>query len=117
MIADALKRLTQHSAIYALGPAVHKAIGFVLLPLVTVYIGTTGNYGVTEMAAVTIAVAAQVLGINLLHGMTRFYKEYETEAERRALVLFRPPRMWGDAAVVDPLLADETNRFGERAKL
>jgi len=86
MIADALKRLTQHSAIYALGPAVHKAIGFVLLPLVTVYIGTTGNYGVTEMAAVTIAVAAQVLGINLLHGMTRFYKEYETEAERRALV-------------------------------
>lgn len=86
MIADALKRLTQHSAIYALGPAVHKAIGFALLPLVTVYIGTTGNYGVTEMAAVTIAVAAQVLGINLLHGMTRFYKEYDTEAERRALV-------------------------------
>jgi O-antigen/teichoic acid export membrane protein len=86
MIADALKRLTQHSAIYALGPAVHKAIGFVLLPVVTAYIGSTGNYGVTEMAGVTIAVAAQVLGINLLHGMTRFYKEYETEAERRALV-------------------------------
>jgi hypothetical protein len=35
---------------------------------------------------------------------------------RRAIALFRPPRAWGDAAVVDPLLADETNRVGDRAR-
>ena len=86
MVTPALKRLGKHSAIYALGPAVQKGIGFLLLPLVTAYIGGRANYGVTEMAAVTIAIAAQVFGINLLHGMTRYYKEYEHEAERARLV-------------------------------
>ena len=37
--------------------------------------------------------------------------------ERRALALFRPPRAGGaGAATVDPLLADETNRIGDRAR-
>ena len=36
--------------------------------------------------------------------------------ERRALALFRPARMRGGAAVVEPLLADETNRIGDRAR-
>lgn len=86
MVYAALKRLTQHSVIYALGPAVHKALGFVLLPFVTVWIGSTGNYGVLEIGSVTIAIAAQVLGINLLHGMSRFHGQYATEEERGTLV-------------------------------
>lgn len=86
MIYERLKRLTQHSAIYALGPAVHKAIGFLLIPLITAYIGTTANYGITEMAAVTAAIAGQLLGINLLYGMTRYYPEYESEPDRARLV-------------------------------
>lgn len=86
MLTAALKRLTKHSVVYALGPAVHKVIGFLLLPLVTAWIGSRGNYGVVEMASVTLAVSAQVLGINLLQGMARYWAGYETEAERRALV-------------------------------
>jgi O-antigen/teichoic acid export membrane protein len=86
MIYAALKRLGKHSFIYALGPAVNKVIGFVLLPFVTVWIGSTANYGVLEIGSVTIAIAAQVLGINLLHGMTRFHAQYDTEAERGTLV-------------------------------
>jgi hypothetical protein len=35
---------------------------------------------------------------------------------RRMIALFRPPRAWGDAAVVDPLLADETSRIGDRTR-
>jgi O-antigen/teichoic acid export membrane protein len=84
--SDALHRLTKHSAIYALGPLAQKAIGFLLLPFVTAYIGTTANYGVVEMSAVVIAFASQLLGINLLHGTTRFYAEYDTEAERGKVV-------------------------------
>ena len=38
------------------------------------------------MSAVTIALAAQCLGINLLHGMTRYYPEYATDEERGSLV-------------------------------
>lgn len=86
MIYDALKRLTKHSAIYALGPAVQKVIGFLLLPLVFAYIGKTENYGVVDLSGAMIAIAAQCLGINLLHGMTRFYPEYATEKERGSLV-------------------------------
>jgi O-antigen/teichoic acid export membrane protein len=86
VISDALHRLTKHSAIYALGPLAQKAIGFLLLPFVTAWIGTSANYGVVEMSAVVIAFASQLLGINLLHGMTRFYAEYDTEAERGKVV-------------------------------
>src|SRR5687768_12141498 len=91
MIYAALKRLGKHSVIYALGPAVHKLLGFLLLPFVTVWIGVdatqrAGNYGVLEIGSVTIAISAQVLGINLLHGMTRFHSDYATEKERGTLV-------------------------------
>jgi O-antigen/teichoic acid export membrane protein len=86
VISDALHRLTKHSAIYALGPLAQKALGFLLIPFVTAYIATTANYGVVEMSATTIAFAAQLLGINLLYGMTRFYPEYEAEAERGKVV-------------------------------
>ncbi|HVK89257.1 MAG TPA: hypothetical protein VM513_34280, partial [Kofleriaceae bacterium] len=38
-------------------------------------------------------------------------------AERRTLVMFRPPRAWGAGKpVVDPLLADETRSLGERTR-
>jgi len=86
VIYDSLKRLTKHSAIYALGPAVQKGIGFLIFPLILLYIGKTENYGVVDVSGATIAVAAQCLGINLLHGMTRYYPEYATERERGKLV-------------------------------
>jgi len=86
VIYDALKRLTKHSAIYALGPAVQKVLGFLLMPLVLAYVVGAANYGIVDLSAVTIALAAQCLGINLLHGMTRYYAEYETEKERGTLV-------------------------------
>ena len=81
-----LKKLTRHSGVYALGAGLNKAIGFLLIPLVTLYIGTLANFGVKEIAEVTLAVAAQVLGINLLHGLTRFYADYEEESERDTLI-------------------------------
>jgi O-antigen/teichoic acid export membrane protein len=84
--SGALERITRHSAIYALGPVAQKAIGFLLLPFVTAFIGGQANYGVVEMSSFTIALAAQILGVNLLHGMTRFYPEYETAEERDAVV-------------------------------
>ncbi|HEY0189678.1 MAG TPA: hypothetical protein VGC42_01055, partial [Kofleriaceae bacterium] len=38
-------------------------------------------------------------------------------ADRRRVALFRPPRAWPDgAAVVDPLLADDTSAIGDRAR-
>jgi O-antigen/teichoic acid export membrane protein len=86
MIYESLKKLGKHSAIYALGPAVHKLLGFALLPLVTAYIGSTANYGVTEIAGITLAVAGQLLGINLLYGMTRYYADYADPRDRARLV-------------------------------
>jgi len=86
MLYEAVKRLSRHSLIYAIGPAVHKIAGFLLIPLVTGYVGTTGNYGVLGMANVIIVIASQLLGINLLAGMSRYYTRYEDGEERAALV-------------------------------
>jgi O-antigen/teichoic acid export membrane protein len=86
MLTSSLRRLGKHSLIYALGPIAQRALGFLLLPLVTAYIGGRDNYGVTEMAAVTIAIAGQLFGINLLYGMTRYYADYDDPRERGELV-------------------------------
>lgn len=85
MLYDALKRLTKHSVLYALGPALHKAVGFLILPLVTVWIGTTEDMGVFEIASLTLVIAGQLLGLNILSGMTRYYYDYE-ERERGEVI-------------------------------
>lgn len=36
--------------------------------------------------------------------------------DRRVIALFRPPRAWAGERVVDPLLADDSNRVGDRAR-
>ncbi|MBL8861565.1 MAG: polysaccharide biosynthesis C-terminal domain-containing protein [Planctomycetes bacterium] len=86
MLTDALKRLARHSAVYAVGPALQKLVALALLPFVTLTIGGAAQYGVVEMGGVTLAIAAQVLGVNLLHGMTRFFAEERDEARRAAVV-------------------------------
>ncbi len=86
MLSAALKRLARHSAVYAAGPALQKLIGFLLLPFVTATIGGAAQYGIVEMGGVTLAIAAQVLGVNLMHGMTRFHAEAGDERERGAVV-------------------------------
>jgi O-antigen/teichoic acid export membrane protein len=86
MLTSSLRRLGKHSLIYALGPIGQRALGFLLLPLVTAYIGGKDNYGITEMAAVTIAIAGQLFGINLLYGMTRYYADYDDPRQCGELV-------------------------------
>lgn len=86
MLYEAIKRLTKHSLIYALGPMLHKAAGFLILYWVSRWIGPPENYGVVEIATVTIVVAGQLLGLNLLSGMTRYFFDYESLDERRTVV-------------------------------
>lgn len=86
MLYEAFKRLSKHSLIYAVGPAVHKVAGFALIPLVTGYVGGTANYGVLDYANVVIVIAAQLLGVNLLHGMSKFFTRYDEGDDRAALV-------------------------------
>ena len=81
-----LKRLSKHSGIYALGTAINKATGFLLIPFVTAYIGTRTNYGVKEIAEVTLVISGHLLGVNLLHGMTRYYADYEEGQQRTTLI-------------------------------
>jgi O-antigen/teichoic acid export membrane protein len=86
MLYDALKRLSKHSLIYAIAPTLNKAAGFFLIPVVTYNIGSTGNYGVKELAEVTLLIMGQFLGINLLTGMTRYYRSYDEADDRARLV-------------------------------
>lgn len=86
MLYEAIKRLTKHSFIYAAAPALHKAVGFLLLPWVTLWIGEDVNYGKFTLASMSLIVMGQLLGLNLLSGMTRYYFDYEEVRERRVVV-------------------------------
>lgn len=113
MLTEALQRLARHSAIYAAGPALQKLVGFLLLPFVTATIGGAAQYGIVEMGGVTLAIAAQVLGVNLMHGMTRFHAEAASPRERGEVVsttlwiLFATTGLAAAAAFLFPEIASE----------
>jgi O-antigen/teichoic acid export membrane protein len=114
MLYEAIKRLTKHSFIYAAGPALHKAVGFLILPWVTLWIGEDVNFGKFVTASMALIVAGQLLGLNLLSGMTRYYFDYEEPRDRRVVVtttLLLLVVTTGIALLVSILCADQIAAF------
>lgn len=82
MLANALKSLSKHSIVYISAIVFNKSISFLLIPLVTAYIGAIENYGVKEIAEVSIALMVQLLGFNVFQGMVRYLAEDDDAIKR-----------------------------------
>ena len=78
-------RLMKHSSIYAIGGMLNRVGVFLLLPVYTSYL-SLAEYGTLELFYATAAVASGVLSAGLAHATLRFYFEYESEADRNAVV-------------------------------
>ncbi len=85
MLARQLKRLGTQSAIYGLGGIVSRLIAVFLLPVYTVYLGTTG-FGQIETIVALTAVLTIVLRLGITSAFFRFYFDSE-DAKRRTLIV------------------------------
>lgn len=82
-----LKSLVRHSSVYSVVPLVQRAVSVLLVPVYTAPdVLRTSEYGVLEMTDLLIVAIAQLVGVNLLGGMTRFYFDQKDPADRPAVV-------------------------------
>ena len=80
-----LRKLLRHSSIYSLAPILQRIAAIVLIPLYTEVLADT-EWGILDLADVLILLLPQLVGANLLGGMTRFYFEHEDQRARNAVV-------------------------------
>lgn len=80
-----LKKTASHAGIYAFGVILDRAVSFVMLPIYTRFL-TPEDYGVLELLALTVDLISIVCGMGLLHGLFKFYYQYEDSRERHEVV-------------------------------
>lgn len=83
--ASHLQRLLRSSGIYAVGNALNRLGGFLLLPLYTRYL-SAAEYGSLELLYATSSVIGGVLSVGIASATMRFYFEYDKPAEQHAVV-------------------------------
>ncbi len=80
-----LSGLLRHSATYSMVPLLGRAISVVMLFLFADWM-QEGEFGAVDLADLLLAALVQLLGYNLLSGMTRHYFDHTDEADRKAVV-------------------------------
>ncbi len=104
MLRAAIARLFRHSLIYALAEQLGRLAGFLLLPLTTGYL-SEAEFGVREILATTLALLAQISGLNITAAMSRFYFEERDEREKLAVFSTAWLTVGATAAVLAGVLA------------
>jgi O-antigen/teichoic acid export membrane protein len=84
-LAQELKRLGRHSAIYGLGGLVSRILATLLLPLYTHYLPPNA-YGRVEIVTAATAVLAIVLQMGIASAFFRFYFDAHARAEKLTVV-------------------------------
>jgi O-antigen/teichoic acid export membrane protein len=85
VLRQALAKLSKHTLIYAVAEQCGRLASFLLLPLTTGYLSESA-FATRELLAITLAVLAQVCGINLTAAMSRLYFDDADPARRRKVL-------------------------------
>jgi O-antigen/teichoic acid export membrane protein len=88
-----------YALIYAAVTILGKAVGFLLLPVVTHYL-LPPDYGVIELVNLTLDIISIVAGTRLLGGMFRYYHKAEGAEARRIVVSTTTIVMYGGYTAV-----------------
>jgi O-antigen/teichoic acid export membrane protein len=85
VLRQALAKLSKHTLIYAVAEQCGRLASFLLLPLTTGYLSES-DFATRELLAITLAVLAQVCGINLTAAMSRLYFDDADPVRRRRVL-------------------------------
>jgi O-antigen/teichoic acid export membrane protein len=84
-LANQMRRLVRHSAIYGIGGLVSRVLATVLLPLYLHYL-PPGSYGRVEIVTAATAVLAIVLQAGIANAFFRFYFDARTHDEKLTVI-------------------------------
>lgn len=83
---ETVRGLLRHSWIYSLAPVIQRLLAIVLIHFYTKKLDDPGEYGLLEIADLLILLVPQLMGVNLLAGLTRFYFDHRDARDRAAVV-------------------------------
>lgn len=75
------KRVLENSILYTFGSLMVKAMGFLLLPIYTIYL-TPGDYGITGLVNGFINVGNFIIAFSLYSAIIRFYNELKDNSDK-----------------------------------
>ena len=84
-LAQEIRRLGKHSAIYGVGGLIQRVVAVLLLPLYTRYL-TPSDYGAIEALVALSAIIFALLRAGIQSSFFRFYFRAETDPERLTIV-------------------------------
>jgi len=97
--SESVRDILRHSWIYSLAPVFQRLLAIVLIRLYTSRL-SPGEYGVIELIDVLLMLVPQIVGINLLGGLTRFYFEHADPRRRAQVVTSTTIALCGSALVL-----------------
>jgi len=85
VLRQALAKLSQHTLTYAVAEQLGRLAGFLLLPLTTGYLSRS-DFATRDLLTTTLALLAQLCGINVTAAMSRLYFDDTAPAHRRVVL-------------------------------
>ena len=83
-ISNKLKEFFNHGLIYGLGSAANSAVGFLFIPLFTVYLSAE-EYGVFALVSMIGTIAGSIFYLGVTSSLVRSYFDYQNIDERRTV--------------------------------
>ncbi|MCD6287730.1 MAG: lipopolysaccharide biosynthesis protein [Candidatus Hydrogenedentes bacterium] len=77
--------VAKHAIIYGAATVLSKAVGFVLIPMYTHYLGPSG-YGILGMIDICLVLLSAMMAYGMSNAIMRFYYEFEDQKERNLVV-------------------------------
>jgi O-antigen/teichoic acid export membrane protein len=84
-VAQEIRTVVRHTAVYGMGAVLAKALGFFLLPVYTHYLSPP-DYGLLEVLDVTMSLAGMVLNMGMSVAMLRYYGAAGSPEQKRLVV-------------------------------
>ncbi len=100
---ETVRGLLRHSWIYSLAPVLQRLLAIVLIRFYTQKL-EPGEFGILDLADTLILLVPQLVGVNLLAALTRFYFEHRGEKQRAAVIGSATLALLGSSLVITALL-------------
>lgn len=85
ILGKELKTLARHGSIYGFANILSQLVGFLMLPVYTHYLKPT-DYGIYQLAGITIEIAGIILGLGIAGAVYRFYYEVDDQSQRNSVI-------------------------------
>jgi len=79
---EELTRLVKNISIYTVGNIINKSLGFILIPIYSIYL-TTEDYGIISGMTLFMSVTTIIITLSLDRAVYRCYFDYENEEDRK----------------------------------